>query len=362
MNRFLLLFVLASAPGCAPSPPISTQADAYATQIEGYGKSAQGGAGKPVCVVRSNIDECFEPGGRASNRTIVFATDTVSGPPGNRYIGNNVTLDGCAWGRNGVTIRQPANAKRGIIIEGPASNVVVRCIRFEGQVGGKRPGAKTEFDLLGLDGDEAPVSEVVVDRVTIVGATDGALDITGQVSDVTVQRTLFYGTPLAQLIKYGSRRRISLHHNVYTGNGERNPQIRGDARDIDFVSNIIDDCSIKHDGVGGRFAPYGLRIDNHDGAVFANVVDNFLGCPSQVIGTGGRIYTSGNGGPGAFPGNADEPNPVPAAFAVTPTSVEDLASTLADVGAPNRTPDDEVRLQAATAALETWKGTVVRKP
>jgi hypothetical protein len=360
MNRLLLLFVLTS-PGCAPSPPVSTQADAYGPQFEGYGKSAQGGAGKPVCVVHASIDECFEKGGRVSNRTIVFATDTVAGPPGNRYIGSNVTLDGCAWGRNGVTIQQPANAKRGIIIEGPASSVIVRCIRFEGQVGGKRPGAKTEFDLLGLDGDQAPVSEVVVDRVTIVGATDGALDITGHVSDVTIQRSLFYGTPLAQLIKYGSRRRISLHHNVYVGNGERNPQIRGDAQDVDFVSNIIDDCSIKQDGVGGRFAPYGLRIDSHDGVVFANVVDNFLGCPSQVIGTG-HVYTSGNAGRGAFQGNADEPNPVPPAFAVVPTPVEELADTLAAVGSPNRTPDDEARLQTATAALDAWKGSNLRKP
>ena len=361
MNRLVLLLVLASAPRCAPSPAVSARAEAFGSDFEGYGKEAQGGAGKPVCVVHSTVDECLQPGGRVSNRTIVFAADTVAGPRGNRYIADNVTLDGCASGRSGVTITQPADAKRGIIVEGPASNVIVRCIRFEGQAGGKRPGAKTEFDLLGLDGDQAPVSLVVVDRVTIVGATDGALDITGNVSDVTVQRTLLYGTPLAQLIKYGSRRRISLHHNVYVGNGERNPQIRGDAQDVDFVSNVVDDCSIKQDAVGGRFAPYGLRIDNHDGAVSANVVDNFLGCPSQVIGTGGHVYTSGNAGPGAFQGNADEPNPVPPGFAVVPTPVEELAATLAEVGSPNRTPDDEVRLQTATAAVDAWKASA-RKP
>jgi hypothetical protein len=362
MKRLLLLFLLTFAPDCAPSTPISTQAESQSSLIEGYGKSAQGGSGKPVCVVRSSIDECFVRGNRITDMTIVFATDTVSGPRGNRYIGNNVTLDGCGSGRNGVTITQPANAKRGITVEGPASNVVVRCIRFEGQVGGKRPGAKAEFDLFGIDGDEGPVSEVVVDRVTIVGGTDGALDIVGDVSDVTVQRTLLYGTPLAQLIKYGRQRRISLHHNIYIGNGERNPQIRGDAEDIDFVSNIIDDCSIRQDGVGNRFDPYGMRIDNRNGAVFANVVDNFLGCRSQIIGSGGRIYTSGNAGPGAFQGNADEPNPVPPAFAVVPTPVEELADTLAAVGSPNRTPDDEARLQAVSAALGAWKGSYLRKP
>ena len=311
----------------------------------------RGGKGKAVCVVRSNVDECFQPGNRASDRTVVFAAASVSGPPGFRYIGSNVTLDGCANGQNGVTIRQPADAKRGIIVEGPASNVVVRCIRFEGQVGGKQPGATTEFDLFAIDGDEGQVSHVLVDRVTVAGSTDGALDITGNVSDVTVQRSLIYGTPLAQLIKYGQRRRLSLHHNVYTGNGERNPQIRGDARDIDFVSNVVADCSLTQDGAGNQFAPYGLRIDHTDGPVSLNVVSNFLGCPTQIEGGGGHVYAAGNAGPGAFSGNTDAPNPVPLDAAITATAAKDLAATLSTVGSPNRTAADRARLDATAALL-----------
>ena len=88
----------------------------------------------------------------------------------------------------------------------------------------------------------------MVDHCTFVGATDGALDLTGYVSDVTVSWNLFYGTALNQLIKYDTRRRISLHHNVYTADGERNPQIKGDARDIDFVSNAVYSLTID----GGR--------------------------------------------------------------------------------------------------------------
>jgi hypothetical protein len=348
MKRLFLLLLLVAAP--------------VAAQIEGFGKSARGGDGKRVCVVRSTIDECFQPGNRAENKTIVFGADTVSGPPGFRYIGSNVTLDGCARGRNGVTIEQPADAKRGIIIEGPASNVVVRCIRFEGTPGGKQPGANTEADLFGLDGESGPVSEVLVDRITVVGSTDGALDITGDVNNVTVQRSLIYGTPLAQLLKYGARRRISLHHNVYTGNGERNPQIHGDATDIDFVSNVVVDCSIRQDGVGNHFDPYGLRIDHADHRVLANIVNNFLECPSQVEGQSGRVYTSGNAGRGAFAGNADTPNPVPMEFRVSPTPVEDLAIGLRSVGSPNRTPADEARLKSVAAALAASRGLAPRRP
>ena len=319
--------------------------------IEGYGKDVLGGKGKPVCVVQSNVDECFQPGNRASDQTIVFAAASVSGPPGFRYIGDNVTLDGCARGQNGVTIHQPADAKRGIIIEGPASNVVVRCIRFEGQVGGKQPEATTEFDVFAIDGDEAPVSHVLVDRVTVAGSTDGGLDITGDVSDVTIQRTLIYGVPLAQLIKYGQRRRLSLHHNVYTGNGERNPQIRGDAREIDFVSNVVVDCSLTQDGAGNEFAPYGVRIDHTEGPVSLNVVSNFLGCTTQIEGGGGHVYAAGNEGPGAFSGNYDDPNPVPPDAAVTATAPKDLAATLSTVGSPNRTAADQARLEATAAQL-----------
>jgi hypothetical protein len=351
MRFWLAPFLVATMTACAQAEVDGGSAPAAKGDLQGYGKDVRGGAGKPVCVVRSNVDECFQPGNRATDRTIVFAAASVSGPPGFRYIGSNVTLDGCARGQSGVTIRQPADAKRGIIVEGPASNVVVRCIRFEGKVGGKQPGATTEFDLFAIDGDEGPVSHVLVDRVTVVGSTDGALDITGDVSDVTVQRSLIYGTPLAQLIKYGQRRHLSLHHNVYAGNGERNPQIRGDVQDVDFVSNVVVDCSITHDGLGNQFAPYGLRIDHTDGPVSLNVVSNFLGCPTQVEGGGGHVYASGNAGPGAFAGSTSAPNPVPRDATVTPTPVGDLAASLSFVGSPNRTSADRARLESTGAQI-----------
>jgi len=108
---------------------------------------------------------------------------------------------------------------------------------------------------------------------------------------------------------------------------------------------------MRTDGVGNAFDPYGLRIDHADGPVFANVVSNYLGCPTQILGDGGRVYTSGNAGPGAFQGGATSPNPVPAAFAVTATPIEDLITTLGTVGSPNRTAEDQARLKTVRAAL-----------
>src|SRR6185295_17895553 len=146
-------------------------------------------------------------------------------------------------------------------------------LRFQGT--GLKPGFITEFDLLGLDGTGGAISRVVVDHSTFSGATDGALDITGNVSDVTVQWNLFYDNPMTMLVKYNTRQRISLHHNVYTRNGERNPQIRGDARAIDFVSNVIHASTITSDGVGNTYDPYGTRLHNSTTDSVGNVVGNF---------------------------------------------------------------------------------------
>ena len=319
-------------------------------QVEGYGKDATGGAGQPVCLVQSSIEECFQPGNIAQNVQIHFAKSVVDGPNWNRYIKSNVTIDGCANGQNGVTIQQwPADGKYGLIVEGPASNVIVRCIRFQGQVGGKNSGGSTEFDLFALDGESGLVSRVAVDRVTAVGATDGALDITGAVEDVTIQRSLIYGTPLAQLVKYGTRRRISLHHNVYTGNGERNPQVHGDIQQLDFVSNVVHNCTLSMDGVGNSFDPYGLRVDHATGPAHVNVEHSYLGCSTEIFGSG-IVYANDLTGSGAFSTSDGRVDTVPG-YEATPTLAANLGGMLGTVGSPNRTPEDQVRLDAVAAEL-----------
>src|SRR6185436_11089583 len=186
-----------------------------ASVIEGYGVATTGGAGGSLCVVSTSaesgtgsFDSCVARGG---NQTIIFSVPLAKVPT-TEYLKSNTTIDGCANGQNGVTLDQPADTKRGVVIEGPVSNIFIRCLRFQGT--GLKPGFITEFDLLGLDGTGGAISRVVVDHSTFSGATDGALDITGNVSDVTVQWNLFYDNPMTMLVKYGTRQRISLHHNV----------------------------------------------------------------------------------------------------------------------------------------------------
>jgi hypothetical protein len=340
-------------------------------QVEGYGRDATGGAGRPVCTVTSAAasgagtwDSCVKRGG---NQTIQFAIPSVTVGT-TSYLRSNTTVDGCANGQNGVTLSQPANAARAVVIEGPVSNVVVRCIRFQGS-GPKHSGYSVEEDLLRLDGADGLVSRVVVDRCTFTGSTDGALDVTGDVSDVTLSWNLLYGTPLTQLVKYDTRQRISLHHNVYTANGERNPQIKGDARDIDFVSNAVYNQTIRSDDLGNTFSPYGTLLWNarsgsdSPGNVRANVRSSYFGGSNSRLqidtesgASAAGVYVapdnvcSSGGGCPASPAGA--PNAVPAAYAVTATPVGCIATMmLPTVGSPSRTTADQSAVNAVYAAL-----------
>jgi pectate lyase len=341
---------------------------------EGFGKDATGGAGHPICTVISGaasgpgtFDSCFQPGDTAVNKTIIFAVNTVT-LPGNRNISSNVTIDGCANGMNGVTVNQTGDAKRGLVISGGSSNVIVRCLNLRGT--GTTSSYPAEFDNLALDGDSpTPISDVFIDRITSMQASDGALDITGNVSDITVQRSLFYGNAITMLIKYDTRRNISIHHNVFTRNGERNPQIKGDMQLLDFVNNVLYLNDVPAYPDGSDTSPYGTRVFScgtgcdSPGNVIANLVNNAYIDPSAaielLIGPGGGsnagTYIGGNycspvSNCPASPKAA--PNEIPAASAVTTLATDRLRSQLLPyVGSPNRTPLDQQRIDDVAAVL-----------
>ena len=267
---------------------------------EGFGKDATGGAGKPTYIVTSPADTgvgsfawaVYSPWtgqNLIQNVNIVFAVDTFT-IPGAMYIGSNVTIDGMANGMNGAILDATATAKRNLIIEDPHSNIIIRGINFR-STGTPNSGA-TEFDLLSLDGTNGQsISNVFIDRCTFMQASDGALDITGNVSNVTVQRSLFYGNAITSLIKYGTRKNISIHHNIYVHNGERNPQVKGDMRLLDYVNNVIynNNGDVTNYPDGTPTSPYGIRIWNANNASDSpgNVTINVTNCAH--IGTGGRI-------------------------------------------------------------------------
>jgi hypothetical protein len=90
------------------------------------------------------------------------------------------------------------------------------------------------------------------------------MDLYGEISNVTIQYCLIAYSFHPQTISHVSRRHgfkkrrnISIHHNVYARNCERNPQLRADVRKVDYVNNIVYDWSYGEEDQG-----YGVRIKN----------------------------------------------------------------------------------------------------
>jgi pectate lyase len=341
-------------PGAGPSPPSSP----------GQGEPLPtGGAGGDSCRVTSldesgpgTLHECISS--QAGARTIVFDVDGTLSLPENTYVQSNLTIDAMATGARDITVRMRRDHRRALILEGPVTNVVIRGLRFEGEYG--MPDA-VEYDLLALDGEGGRVSNVLVERCTFVSATDGALDITGDVSDAIVRWNLFYDNPLTMLIRYGTRERLSLHRNVFAENGERNPQIRGEVKTIDQVNNIVYDWKVSQDG-------YGTEIRNDPGAaVDGNFVGNVFLARRPEDGPGFTIYNF----PGASSGrlwvadNLCSPpcevastvsGPLPAPLPVNPWPASELGDRLLPgVGAPHRTARDSAVLERLMIALRALR-------
>jgi hypothetical protein len=252
-------------------------------------------------------------------------------------------------------------------------------------------GGNNDTAFLAIDGDWDPdyyAHHIVLDHVTILNATDAALDIWGEVSDVTVSWCLiannlhpstlsFYPAP------FQKRRRISMHHNVWARNAERNPQLRADTADFDYVNNVIYDWGY-WEGHG-----YGVRVRNDDGEpkVDGNFVNNYF-LAGTVFPTWGLVYgvqpgpDQSDGGPASTPaqgtvvtnsgmgklwvagnilpaGNMDHYSTIPAPHLV-PTNAQVTTyralqlknRVVPDVGMKYRTADEQGLLSEMAAAME----------
>ena len=356
---------------------------------EGFGKDATGGAGQPECVVSSSkstglgtLDACFsESSSTISNRTIVFSVSTAT-LPWVRNINSNVTVDGCANGMNGVTLDfSDKTLKQGFGVRDPASNVIFRCLNFRGSGAPNSYGAAANLIYVtgGTVGPHSYASNVLIDRCTFYQASDKAVDLTSYVQNITVQRSLFYGSAVTMLIKYDTRKNISVHHNVFAHNGERHPQAKGDMQLLDFVNNVVYVNDVRNFADGTSTAPYGSRLYScgagcdSPGDVVANLINNaYIGAGTQMelltgpgAGSNANAYIHGNlcvPSSNCQASPRATPNVVPAAYALTTLEPGQLASQMLPfVGAPNRTPLDQQRLDEVASALKN-SATSTRPP
>jgi pectate lyase len=358
-----------------------------ARAYEGYGSVTSGGAGGDVYRVTTLADS--GPGSlRAAlmsrnhavdgPRTVVFDVGgeiTLQSDIRLRSEHGFLTIDGSTAPAPGITIKK-VNPNDGEFLLIGATDVIITHLRFWGhwQEGGVQ---QNNAATISLDGGS---SRVVLDHITARNGTDGGPDLWCDNKDITISWSFFFYNEHPTTISCGTnsvtRERISMHHNVYAHNGERNPQLYRNVKDFDYVNNIVYRW--------GHFTggSYGMRIKNISTGphVDANLVNNYFlgnvklatalvygdvagpdstdcgpgGTPAQgtVVTTScmGQLWVAGNVLPSQ---NRDHystiaaPNPVPAPYQVTTWPAVDLGTqVLPTVGMQFRSAEEQAILDA----------------
>lgn len=236
-----------------------------------------------------------------------------------------VTLAGQSAPGDGITIRGP-----GIAVM--THDVIIRGLRI-------RVGDDDGIDHGNADGLRVDAgSNVIVDHSSFSWSGDENLSTStwsGPTSNVTFQwnivsEGLFRGKhPAGEhsmgMLIYQNSRRISIHHNLFAHNNQRNPLVKGGA-DVEIVNNLIYDWGV----LGSHFAdPEGI------GGTRANVIGNtYKAGPSTVKLLGLRledwvqVYSAGNDGAA----DLGVPVATQSGIAATPADLA-AAAVLAEAGA-----------------------------
>lgn len=275
-----------------------------------------------------------------------------------------VTIDGATAPEPGITIAQPSTI--GTTIEasgsiGPVHDIIISHLRMDGMAADH----ENEGDIWGLDGEAAPVSNVIIDHVTAIASTDGAFDMWEDVTNVTISWCLILDTVTALHLSTGdvdvSRDRISFHHNVLSGNNERQIRVRHATTDLDYRYNVVHGWGWFEGGAAGLHIAY----DDGESNPSLNVVGNaFLHVASTAGGEDdaivfergadeGVVFFSDNRLPA---GELDAVSTgdelvVPDWATVTPTTQDELASSVTSAGTHHPTASETMRLQAIAELL-----------
>lgn len=275
-----------------------------------------------------------------------------------------VTIDGASAPEPGITIVQPAGVATTIEAgnsSGPISDVVIHHLRMVGATV-EEEGA----DIWGIDGEANPVSRIIIDHVTASGGQDGIFDLWSDVDDVTLSWNLMIDT--AKMM-HGStnditltRDRVSIHHNVFARNNERQIRIRHHSEQIDYVNNVVWGWGFFEGGAAGLHVAYDEGEVNPSLNVVGNVfhfVDGLDGDPEDAIiwETGasvGTIFFDDNVVPRGEMDDVSNGNPqeIPAEAAVTTYEASTLAENVVPwVGTQYPTPDEIALLEEIAAGI-----------
>jgi hypothetical protein len=288
---------------------------------EGFGRNTTGGAGKPVYRVTNLNDSgagSLRDAVSQGNRCVVFDVGgTISLASNLLVTGANVTIDGLTAPAPGITLRN-----RALVMQGSsgAGNVVVRGIRHR-----YAPAGEDAIRVY-------QASNIVIDRVSVSGFGDGAIDVTENSRDVTIQYSIVgNGNPdhnLPSLIKYNTYR-VTLHHNLYINGEWRQPLCGVSDTATSLPSEVI--CDVRNNVVW-NYRRLGTAI-MHYGT--ANVVNNYYYTTrsdeystinvGNSYGGPGSAYVSGNYSKNGWNINSQGNRSTPYA-AVAPTTTDAITA------------------------------------
>ena len=251
-----------------PSPPPSSG------EYVGFGSVTEGASSCPGSMSTYRVTSLSGGGGPGTLRDAVSedCRHIVFDVGGEINLGDlqisrsYLTIDGSTAPSPGITL---VNVGR-LVLEASGGqavhDVIVNNIRAIGQ-----GGSVEANDLWELDGSSgAPVYNVVLDHLTMSNSGDGNVDIYGDVYDVTLSNSLIKDSIQGQHYSQsgGMRERISIFGNVYARLNERQPRVRYNTRQLDFVGNVIYGWGWFEGGASG------LNIAAGSGSPTANIENN----------------------------------------------------------------------------------------
>jgi len=356
-----------------PTVADSTTGDPPSGEYEGFGAVTRGHEDCPDRWTTYEVTSLADDGSPGTLRDalaegcrlVTFATGgtiTLEQTLNIRY--GFVTLDGASAPDPGITIVQPEGIATTIEAgnsSGPISDVIIHHLRMA--------GATVELegaDIWGLDGEANAVSRIIIDHVTASGAQDGIFDLWSDVDDVTLSWNLMIDTAKMMHLSTDdlalTRDRVSIHHNVFARNNERQIRIRHHSEQIDYVNNVVWGWGFFEAGAAGLHVAYDDGEVNPSLNVVGNVfhfVDGLDGDPEDAIiweqgASVGTIFFDDNLVPrgeidGVSNGDAQE---IPAEARVTTYESATLADDVVPwVGTHYPTPDEVALLEEIAAGI-----------
>ena len=373
------------------TPPTSTS-----VALEGYGTSSDFGeaAGYETCTVSTlndsgpgSLRDCVlnrnGPAATPVPRKIVFTTGGTITLISDIYLNQpHLTIDGLSAPSPGITIAKTGDGTAGEFRLNTwgaestcAHDVLIQGLRFVGVWDTTSESHSQNAVTIGIDGEDYPgcIENIVFNRVTITNAQDAAGDIWGSAQNITYQYSAFINSLHPQSHSHWpggvagqERRYISIHHNLYAYNHERQTNVRGNTWDYNFEQNIIH--AWDPFGFGGG---YGTQFRCRNGACpqRINLIDNhYTSSPATPAGsysyallfTDGastdEVYTSGNRFPSqeSDRGTATVEFPRSSAADITRYAGNELTSrVLPNIGAPYRTAEEELLFTEVAGQIDS---------